>query len=149
MRVRFFPYDIEYSKDNTRIFGRTNTGEKIKLIDNSIEPFFWLLPKKDPKYLSEKISKLKYIKKTNIEKRTYLGEDYDAVKVFVNNNTDLSKAVEEIKQIPEIEGKKEIDIKFTKRYLLEKEITPLCCYEGEIDNGELKSIKSWAKDIAY
>ena len=49
MKTEFFPLDLDYSsKENeVRIFGRTKKGDKIIIIDNSINSYFWVIPKKD------------------------------------------------------------------------------------------------------
>ena len=49
--IRFFPVDIDYTEENNesviRIFGRTEDGKRIAVFDESLNPYFWVIAKRD------------------------------------------------------------------------------------------------------
>ncbi|MBD3361769.1 hypothetical protein GF358_03175 [Candidatus Woesearchaeota archaeon] len=136
MEFEFFPLDITYKiEDNSPViylFGRTKDGQQICVLDDSFRPYFWVVPRKgaDLKLrikplFSEKnndryeVVDVKEVRKKFNEKETL------ALKVSVN----VPKAVPAIKEIlkewDDIESVNEYDILFTRRYLIDKGITPL------------------------
>lgn len=140
--IEFFPITINSettptSKEIIEIFGKTIDGKRICVIDDSFKNYFWVLANKDTSNLREKIEKIKIqndertvsVIKTEIHKKNYLNQPVKAIKVFTNHSEDISMIKEEI-----LEPCNEIDIPLTRRYLIDKKITPLrlCNVEGEL-----------------
>lgn len=162
MQFKFIPIDFDYVDVNDRsvirIFGRTKDGKRCCVVD-SCEPYFWLLPK-------AKVNMQKYAKKVSevklehagrrarvthvvIKDKKFLGKDVKALQVFVENPKDIGAIKDVVKKMRETEAKKEIDINFITRYIIEKNIKPLMLHavEGkELSKDELKK-RGWNLDV--
>ena len=154
MDVSFIPLDMDYVDDKSgvtwiRLFGKTNNGKSICVFD-SCDSFFYLIPKAHvnlEKY-AEGVKKVKVeianrigaVKKVEIVKKNFLGQEIKALKVYVENHKDIIPIKDIVKNFPETEEKEETDINFVTRYLLEKNLRPLVWHnvEGqELDKKEL------------
>ena len=161
MKVKFIPLDFDYldinEKEVIRIFGRTKEGKRCVILD-SINPYFWVLPKEhaDLKKFSEKIYEIdvkNYGRKARvldvlIKDKKFMGKNIRAVQVFVENHKDIPLIVEVIKRMKETDAKKEINFSLITRYLIEKEITPLKLYSVEgrvLEKEEIENLK-WNLD---
>ena len=50
MKIEFYPLEVDYDnreKSTITLFGRTKDGKKLELIDDSLQPYFWVTAKKD------------------------------------------------------------------------------------------------------
>ena len=143
MKVEFYPLDIDYEnreKSVIKLFGRTKEGKKIELIDDSLQPYFWVTTKKDIEQLKKKIEKTKGVAKAEIENKKFYEQPVKAIKVTVKNQKDLNEAGHEIRHYKNTEAVYETDINFTRRYLIDKGIIPLQLYEIETEGNKIKKI---------
>jgi len=152
-KVRFYPLDITYKIKNNKaliyLFGKTVDNKQICVIDGSFRPYFFALLKDEDDIDSfcEKVVKIKVEHKnreaavtdTKIVERKYLGKKKKAVKVFVKIPPDVPIIREVVKEWDMIESLNEYDVKYTRRYLIDKGITPLTVVEAEGDMVNLKS----------
>lgn len=151
-KIQFFPMDIDsvtnpVGKGMIRLFGRTTNGERVCVLDDSFEPYFWVIPKErtEVEKFREKIDGIKvkdkdrlaFVTRTEIHEKKYMGKDVTAIKVFVNNPKDVPIIKSNVKIMDETEAKKEIDIPFYRRYLIDKGISPLVLCE--IDGKKVES----------
>lgn len=171
-KVQFFPVDIDYvtkagGKAKVRIFGKTTDGKRVCVFDNNLEPYFWILPKENVNLANfrkkieainvKEAGRTAFVVKTELHDKKHLDKDVKAIKVIVNNPKDVPIIKDQIKIMRETEAKKEVDIPFYKRYLIDKEITPLCLCEadGRIVKANLdvdlvldaKSVKQISEDL--
>jgi DNA polymerase I/DNA polymerase-2 len=157
MKIVFVPLDYDSvdinGKTYVRVFGReiiedkdkSYGGKRVCLIDEC-EAYFYGIPKKNinlKKYV-EKIERVNSIGlenagreikvETKIVKKNHLGKEVEAVKIIVNNPKDIHSVVEYVKELDETEMKREVDINYITRYIIDKKIKPLNLYEitGEI-----------------
>ncbi len=137
VNVRFYPIDIDYRED-IRIFGKTEEGKKIVVIDDSIQPYFYVDSKDEEiNMFKDKISKLQednsYVTKTEFSKKDYLGKEIKLIKVYVNNESSISVIKNLIKKMGYVEFFED-DISHYKKYLIENNIIPLtlCEVDGTI-----------------
>lgn len=154
MNVKFYPLDIDYT-NGIRIFGKTKDNKKIVVFDNSLNPYFYaILDDQDPKKMLKEIESLKeeenYVVKAEILDKKLIGEDVKTIKVYVNSQSAIPVISDLIKELG-IKKRLETDVQFYKKYLIEKEITPLtlCEVNGDLTNdpdlgltieGEVKQI---------
>ncbi|MBU2634342.1 MAG: DNA-directed DNA polymerase, partial [Nanoarchaeota archaeon] len=155
VKIQFYPLDIDYDNGgNIVLFGKTVDGERIIVKDGSIKPYFWVfvdkkidsVRKKIENIVIEEKDKIYKVIKTEIHKKFYLGNEVNALKVIVSHPKDIKIIKDEINDLGL--QKKEIDIKFTKRYLVDKnidllvlsELTGILQKDGDIlyINGEVK-----------
>ena len=148
MKVKFIPLDFDYidkriegeDKAVIRIFGKTDDGKRICVIDTA-DPYFWVLPKHnvDIKKFSEKLSKISMqhagrharVIGTKIAKKSFMGAEREVIQVFVNNPKDITSVKDIVKTFKETEEKKEIDLNFVTRYIIDKKVTPLRWHHAE------------------
>ena len=119
-----------------------STDKEIKKFeDPDFKPYFYILsnnPKTTIKALQEhefeegaKILKAEEVKKENSD---------NVVKVFFKNPQELVKARDTIEEIEGVIEKREYDIPFAKRYLIDKGLHPMRGVEIEEENGTIKKI---------
>src|SRR3989344_2117379 len=129
MEIRFFPLDIEYKivddKPLIHMFGRTNEGAQVCVLDN-ILPYLWIIPRDDILMLENAVKNLRIdnleIVKTEPHRKIFVGKEINCLKVYVKIPAQipiLRKYLEENSI-----NYAEADILFTKRYLIDKEIVP-------------------------
>ena len=140
-KVIFYPLDITYKIEKGKaviyLYGRTADNKQICVIDENFEPYFYVIPKRG-KDVEEKLKKIKVEKDEEVSevvrvenvKKHFLGKDVDALKVFVKLPRDVPIVRDVIKDWEILESVNEYDIRFKKRYLIDKEITPLMAVEA-------------------
>jgi len=151
MKIKFIPIDYDYFDYNGRtyakIIGKTNKNKKACIIDDC-DTYFWaiLKPKtsdKQIKKIQEKIEQVSIkstnreskVIKTELHNKNFLGEQVKAIKVFVTNHKDIHEISHKI-PMKYIDKRREKDIPFITRYVIEKNLKPLHWYEidGEFLN---------------
>ena len=143
-KFQFYLLDITYKvvdgKPVIYLFGKTTKGQQICVLDHSFEPYFYVIPKagEDVKekllnISAEKDNESYHITKVEPLKMKYIEKEVDALKVFTN----LPKAVPALKDIiydwDSVQSVHEYDIHFIRRYLIDREITPLTLLSAEGD----------------
>jgi DNA polymerase, archaea type len=135
-KITFFPLDINYKIENNKavvyLFGRTADNKQVCVIDENFEPYFYVIPKKG-KDVEEKLNKIKVernkeiseVVRTEKAKKRFLGKEVDAIRVYVKLPRDVPVIRDIIKDWEILESVNEYDIRFKKRYLIDKNITPL------------------------
>jgi DNA polymerase elongation subunit (family B) len=155
MKTDFIPVDYDYfdfqGRNYVRIIGRDSKGKRICIID-SCDVYFWAvlkdgLKKEKIDKLITKIGKIKLDvkgRKTKVEKvelhdKNFSGRKVKALKIFATNYKDLQDIVSEL-GMPEIDKRRGYDLGFTRHYIIEKKISPLCWYEitGEVLNNSFE-----------
>ena len=149
MKLEFIPIDYDYfdfeGKNFIKLIGRTEKGKKICVID-SYEPNFWIILKKGTskdridkiKKKIEKITVEKGQRETKVEKielqnKKFLGEDVQALQIFVSNHKDAHDVASEIGDVKEIINRREYDIPIITKYIKEKKVQPLTWHTIEGD----------------
>lgn len=154
-KIQFYPTDLTYkiadNKPEILIFGRAVDGKTICIIDDSFQPYFYIILKKnsDKDKFIEDISRISTKEKELLHsvldvetlKKNFLGKEVEVLKVILNQPKAVPKIRELIKEREEIKEILEADILFTRRYLVDKGITPftLCEAEGEEVDEKVKS----------
>ncbi len=140
----FILIDADYTViDNTpivRLYGRTTDNRSIVAFDNTFEPFFYALPKPGAlKALQKNLNTLKIttdtdetitIKKTETTKKTIGTENVTLLKIYCRIPGHVPKIKDAIKDMPELDKKYEFDILFFRRYLMDKNLTPMTFIEA-------------------
>jgi DNA polymerase elongation subunit (family B) len=147
MKLEFIPIDYDYfdfeGKNFIKLIGRTEKGKKICVID-SYEPNFWIILKKGTSKdkinkITKKIEKITVekgqretkVEKIELRKKKFLGEDVQALQIFVSNHKDAHDVASEIGDLKEIEKRREYDIPIITKYIKEKKIQPLIWHSVE------------------
>jgi len=149
--INFIPIDYDYfdfnGKTYAKITGRTDNHKKTVIIDNC-DVYFWAIlkdkvPERKIKQIQEKIEKIKiekenrtsHVIKTEIHNKNFLGKQVKAIKIFVTNLKDAHSVADQL-GFKEIEKRREYDLGFITKYILERKLKPLVWYKisGEILN---------------
>jgi len=146
-KLQFYPIDLDYKvvrgKALVYIYGRTIEGKQICVVDEDFQPYFYVVPNKKTSIsqLKEELTGFSIKKddstfeivKAEPVKKILLGKEVEALKVITN----LPKAVpvlrEEIKNKASVMNILEYDIPYTKRYLIDKKITPLVLTDADAE----------------
>lgn len=138
VKITFFPLDIGYETTEAgnaliRIFGRTIDGQRVCVFDPDFEPYFWVILEKG-RNVKSKLEKFEGVVRVELYNKLYLGGKIEALKVFVKHPSDVPNLRSEIKEVEGIKSINEADIPFSRRYLIDKKITPLvaCVSEGDL-----------------
>src|SRR3989344_728936 len=142
-KVKFYPIDID-EKVGVRLFGRTEDGKSVVVLDKSQESYFYIIPEKEIN-LDRFIDNIKdveiedngiyyTIEKVVVVDKKYLGDNVKAIKIIVDKPASIKIIKEELKKLPEVSEELEEDIPFYRKYLIDKDITPLtlCEVDGEL-----------------
>jgi len=151
MEIKFIPIDYDYfdwkSKSYAKIIGRSDKGKRVCIID-ACEIYFWAIlnsnvSSKKIKQMQKKIEKIEIQKgtrisrvlKTELYNKNYLGKSYKAIKIFVTNFKDAHSIASKI-DFKEVYKRREYDLTFTTKYILQKKLNPLTWYQitGELLN---------------
>ena len=150
--IQFYPLDISYKILENRpvivLYGRTAEGNQIVIHDTGFEPYFYVIPK-DGVNIGEKLEKIKIesegevhiITKTEATIKKLLGKEVFAIKVYTNLPSAVPVLREAVKDWDSIEEVHEYDIPFVRRYLIDRNITPMVLHECQ---GEFVNQKSRA-----
>ena len=149
--IQFIPIDYDYFDFNSRTYakitGRNEKGKKVTIID-SCDVYFWAILHNDIKDKDiekirkkiesievEKESRISRVLRTEIHEKNFLGEKRKAIKIFITNFKDAHAIADKI-DFKEVDKRREYDLNFTTKYILERKLKPLVWYEieGEILN---------------
>jgi len=149
--TNFIPIDYDYfdfqGRNYARIIGRDDKGKRVLVIDR-FEPHLYAILKQNlsEKQIQEVIRKVEKIEidsssrktkieKVKIEEKNFLGKQVKALKIFITNYKDAHQVADKL-DLPEIEARREYDLSFQTKYIIEKNLIPLSWYrvEGEILN---------------
>ena len=164
MKIKFIPIDYDYfdyqGRNYARIIGRNEKSKKVCLID-SIDAYFWAILKKGInnkkiEKVCEKINEIKIkgktrdskVLKTEVYDKKFLGKNVKAIKIFVSNYKDAHDIADKI-DFKEIDKRREYDLGYVTRYIIEKKLKPLNWYEIEGDNanGEILGVENLDVDL--
>ncbi|MBL7054915.1 ribonuclease H-like domain-containing protein [Candidatus Woesearchaeota archaeon] len=149
-KIQFYPLDVTYKvidgKPVIHLFGRTTDNKQILILDDSFEPYFYVVPKKgvDVREKLEKIEverddKTAKVTRTEAVNKKFLGNDVQAIKVYTQLPGDVPMIREVVKDWEILEGIYEYDIMFSRRYLIDRKIVPLTLYEAEAEHYTLRA----------
>lgn len=147
-RVIDTDYQVESGEDAEevvlRLFGKTEDGGNVLLVENDFQPYFYALPEKDREAgdLLEEIREKEFhtddgepleITSTEILEKIDGTEEVEVVKICTTIPANVPKLKHQIYDLPEVSGCREYDIPFYKRYLIDKQILPTekVEFEGE------------------
>jgi len=160
VKIRFFALDICYkvvdNKAVVYLFGKTADGKEICVKDSTFQPYFYVEPKnireceKDLKGLEvEKKGYTASVESVERVKKKLLGKDLELLKVYVNIPKSVPEIRNSVKDLKSVNECYEYDIKFIRRYLVDKGITPLTLVEvdGEQSIEKMKCVVVEAKSV--
>jgi DNA polymerase I len=138
-KFQFYPLYVTYKEAEDEaliyLYGRNGKGEQVCLVDH-FRPYFWVLG--DINRIKPEFDET--VAETKIEKKNYVGEQVEAIKVFVK----LPKHVPALREkLNEIAVCLEADILFVRRYLIDKDIVLGQEYETEAEEVSGKGVRTF------
>jgi DNA polymerase I len=136
----FYPLYADYEvkdKPIIKIFGRNEKGEKVIFEDKNFEPYFYAIPEQDKiEEIKKRLEKLEVkhkgevikIKRIEIVEKIDLNKKLKVFKIFCNLPRDVTILKEPVRETKGILHKREYDIPFAKRYIIDKQINFLSPY---------------------
>ncbi len=153
--IEFYPTEINYRiigrKAVIHIYGRTANNERVCVIDENFQPYFYaeLKADADAETAVRKISGFEietrtgekaFVAGTEFVDRKITGKPVSLLKVFANLPNLVPALREAVKEIREVQNVYEADIPFVRRYLIDKGVFPMTrtSCEGEFAASHLK-----------
>ena len=128
-----------------QLYIATNAGiERVE--DPEFRPYFYVLSKNPEKTVKELESHDfgEGVKALRAEKSPKKNAE-NAVKIFFRNTQELVKARDLVKDVEGVIEKREYDIPFANRYLIDKSLKPMAEIEAVAENGIVKEARSTGK----
>ncbi|RLG16465.1 hypothetical protein DRN62_03575, partial [Nanoarchaeota archaeon] len=127
--MEFYPVDVDYIDEGgnsvVRIFGVTEEGERVIVLDRNFHQYFYVRFK-NPEKVVEKVKKLKVDKykvvDAKVEEMKRLGEPIKVVRIWVNHPSAVKVILDECEKMEGFVEKYERDISFYKRYIMDKKL---------------------------
>lgn len=143
--------DVDYFLDEKRgiclrLYVKTKKGIE-KFTDRTFKPYFYVIAK-NPKKLAKELKGKKFndaeIKDAKVVKK---GNAENVARLEFKNTKELSEVREEIEDIEGVIEKREYDIPFVKRYMIDRSLQPTNFVSIEADEkNEIKKIKNVGPD---
>jgi len=154
MKLQFIPVDydnFDYNDRNyAKIVGRTSEGKRVCIID-TCDIYTWVILKdnlsdKQTKKLINRISAVEVksanrttkVEKIELHDKRFLEKPVKALKLFITNYKDAQAIADQLgKGFPEIEKRREHDLNFITKYIIEKQLIPLNWHEIEFSDDSI------------
>ncbi len=143
MRITFYMLDINYEiiqhEPQVRLWGVTENGERILVLDESFSPYFYLTVRhKDDlervlRLLEEERKENSQISQVEPVKMRFYGEVVRAAKVTCRSPEDLETIAVNLSRIDGVRDHLEDDIRFSARYLIDNNLKPCSWHEVEVE----------------
>ncbi len=151
MKIQGILLDIDSVQENEktvlRLYVKTEKGIEIFKEKNFLPYFYVKTKEKDKEKAKKELLETEFKGKENNAKAVKTEESIEgSLKVFFNSTTDLVVAREKVKELSSVSEKREYDLIFTSRYLIDKQLEPLNGIELEIEKEEIISVKKIEKE---
>lgn len=143
MKLVFYLLDINYEiirgQPQVRLWGITEADKRVLIIDNDFHPYFYLLLRgRDHlagvmKQLEEKRKQQRQIVSLEAVEKQFYGEKATVVKVTCISPGDLETIAINLSHIDGVRDHLEDDIRFSARYLIDKELKPCRWHQVEVE----------------
>jgi DNA polymerase I len=139
--VRFWLLDINDDLIDgapaVRLWGIDEAGRRVMIYDNFSPHFFLLLnPSENPMSTLAEAGELskgrKGISSLELGRRKYLGRERDVIRVVCEDQISLTKSAEALSRVKGVEAALEEDIRFSMKYMIERDVWPCSWHEVEV-----------------
>jgi len=144
MKIRFYLTDITYRTVNKKailhLYGRSSDGKQIAVHDENFEPYFFV-NSKNPEQTKKELLETRtierneeyFVKKAEEITKNVNEREQRLLKVFVNLPSGVPILKEVVRKYSSVNDCYEYDIKFVRRYLIDKGLQPMTLLEAEGD----------------
>ncbi|MEM0015337.1 MAG: DNA polymerase II [Zestosphaera sp.] len=143
MKLKFYLIDVSYEVENNApvimLWGLSEDSEPILIRDTTFRPYFYAVPR-DGADLEEVRRGVKALSKprspitdVSVADRKYYGRPVKALKIVTVVPESVREYREEVSRLPDVREVLEADIRFSMRYVLDREALPCSWYEAEVE----------------
>ncbi len=146
MRLLFYLLDTSYEvRDNKPvilIWGLTDEGDTVLVLDDTFRPYFYVLPEEgvDLDALATRVKTLSRppspMTKVEVVERKYYGKPVKVLRVETIIPEFVREYREKVKKIEGVLDVLEADIRFAMRYIIDRSTLPCSWYEAEVEEIE-------------
>jgi DNA polymerase I len=155
MKITFWLLDINYEVSDkgaeTWLWGITDTGERILIIDRDFPDYFYAILEEgaDPSTVIEHIKRAQHpsIVKLETVERKLFGKPVKTIKIYCKDPDTMPKHARALREIEGITDCLEDDVRYSMRYLIDNNIVPCGWHEAEVT--EQKTPVNTKIDHAY
>lgn len=144
MRVKFALLDVTYEIEGREpvllLWAKSETGRSLVLLERRFRPYFYVIPRRgagDFAELERKILALSVPRSpiigVEVVDRKYYGRPVKALKITTVIPEAVREYREKVAELSEVEEVLEADVRFTLRYMIDKDLKPLRWYEAEAE----------------
>ncbi len=151
MKLKFYLIDVSYEVENNlpviMLWGLNEDSEPVLIRDSSFRPYFYALLKEgaDVESVVRRVKALSKSKSPIIDvsevTRKYYGKPVKALKITTVIPEAVREYREEVARIDGITEFLEADIRFSMRYILDKDVSPCSWYEAEVEEAPSGSFR--------
>jgi len=153
LKIRFWLLDITYDvrdgAPEVLMWGISDKGERIVVVDRSFRPYFYALPEGDAEALADELRRRLAGKVLGLEvvERKYFGRPVKVVKITCRVPSEVPGLRERVAGIKGVKEVLEADIRFYMRYMIDNGVYPCSWHEVEVE--ELSKPAGWRADGVY
>ncbi len=146
MKLLFYLLDTSYEvRDNKPvilIWGITDSGDPVLILDDTFRPYFYVLPEDgvDLETLATRVKTLSRppspITKVEVVERRYYGKPVKVLRVETVIPEFVREYREKVRKIEGVRDVLEADIRFAMRYIIDRSAIPCTWYEAEVEEVE-------------
>ncbi len=145
-------YEVVGEVPEVRLWGISESGERIVVIDRNFRPYFYILPSQErvtDEFIRIIRSSLAGVKVLSLEKveRKYYGKPVEVVKVVLADPHDVPKAREIAARVKGVGEVLEADIRFYMRYMVDNGVRPSSWHIAKVK--EIEKPRGWRVDRVY
>ncbi len=134
MKIQILDLDYRTQEDQVevRIFGKTEAGEPVKLVDQDFRPYLYAVPSEEekPEELKQEIEETKFeddgepleVTDVQIQEKKMGREKKEVIRVQTTVPPNVPKLKNQLWDIEEIDECREFDIPFYRRYMIDKDL---------------------------
>ena len=150
MKIRFYLLDVSYEVSGKEpeilLWGLSENSKPILLVDRSFRPYFYTLVEEDADIPSV-MERIKALSKPSspiigleVIDMKYYGKPVKAIKITTVIPEYVRTYREEVRKLNGVRDILEADIRFSMRYLIDKDISPSTWFEAEVE-GPIRNLK--------
>lgn len=138
-------YEIVGKEPWIILWCKNEKGEPIVIVDRSFRPYFYVLPEQEnEEKICELIKRIYGLSKprspiisVDIVEKKYFGRPVKALKVTTLIPEAVREYREEVKELPYVKEVLEADVRFSLRYLIDKDLKPFRWYTADVEEANL------------
>jgi len=129
------------------MWGIDEKGRRVLIVDSSFQPYFYAVLEgdEDPKQVHERIknekARLPLIINVELDRRRFFGELVNVVRIYCQDPDVIPKYAKVIRSVKGVKECLETDIRYSMRYLIDKDVTPCAWHEVDVEEKSISGVQ--------